>query len=481
LLFGRKTVSVKLHGTRPWHNCDRRNASIVAANTTLHRTSLWYREEFSHSCYRSGFCILLTMNTEISSSEIILESLKEHGKGELFFRADGLEFEERRADTRRQYLESHPEIDAKYLDAMQKAAITPGMTRNEVIVAWGLLDEDTRTVFGHVTDDGRTAYAYFTGFAVGEPFALYIKDEVVTGVRQTDELVPPHELELTMRLAEENHRLFYFYEGKDGQLRGSNVEQYHMDWDTQHHHLYTIETVVPCGLREVEAQLRVKGLIRQYEIALLRLGYDSRTAPDELRTRVALSTLPYPHIRKQQTTLKTIEAPQVPNAPIPLPPSSRESLVDPVLGPPEKWRAYLAFGHQQEVAFPFGGDQVELITVKWQMERLFRVEQVPLLVNDISLYDLVEAEWHDGDLVPHFKRVVEKSGYRTIRAVVTDSEGEASVRHFAKLNTADRKRYRYEKEVLAFTTSESELDKIAKEWLSYLPVSWVYTDTLSQD
>jgi hypothetical protein len=426
------------------------------------------------------------MNVEVNSGEIISECLKEYGKGNLFVRADGLGFEERRAEARRQYLESHAAIDPEYRQAIMTAAITPGMTREEVIAAWGLLAEDTRTVFGHVTDDRRTAYAYFKGLDVGACYALYLKDDVVLGVRQTDELVPPHEHELTMRLAEENYGLFYFYDGTDGQMRGSNVEQYHMDWDTQHLHLYTIETVVPCGLREVERHLRAKGLIRQYEIALLRLGYDSRTAPDELRTRVALSTLPYPHERpresdEQETTPVTTAAAQVPNSPIPLPPSSLEPPEDPTLGPPEKWFAYLAFGHQQEVAFPSTDDQVELVKVEWKRARLFRVAQVTLLVNDVSLYDLVEAEWRDGDLIPHFKRVAERSGHRTIRAVVTDLESEASIRHFAKLNTTDRKRYRYEKGVLAFTISESELDEIAKEWLGYLPLSWVYTDTLSQD
>src|SRR3989442_15603538 len=44
LLVGPKTVSVKLHGTSPWHHCNRENAfPYVAANMTLHRTSLWYR------------------------------------------------------------------------------------------------------------------------------------------------------------------------------------------------------------------------------------------------------------------------------------------------------------------------------------------------------------------------------------------------------------------------------------------------------
>jgi hypothetical protein len=64
--------------------------------------------------------------------------------------------------------------------------------------------------------------------------------------------------------------------------------------------------------------------------------------------------------------------------------------------------------------------------------------------------------------------------------LMTDPAREDSIRHFAKLHVADRNRYRYEKPVLAFTIVEPELDELMKEWLGYLPVTWVYTDTLSQ-
>jgi hypothetical protein len=425
------------------------------------------------------------MSFEVNSGRIISECLKEHGKGNLFFRADGLEFEERRELARRTYLESHPEIDPAHRQAILKAAITPGMTQNDVITAWGLFEEDTRTVFGHVTDDRRAAYAYFTGFAVGKGYALCFKDEVVMGVLETDDLVPPHEQELTMRLAEETG-LFYFYEGDDGQMRGSTADQYHMDWDTQHLRLYTVEVVPPRSLRSIESHISTRGLRREYEIALLRLGYDSRTAPDELRTRVALSILPYSGERsdvipEEESRVPGTDPPaHVPDSPIPLPASSLEPPEDPASVPLEKWFAYIAFGHQKEVAFRCINDQVELLRVEWVRERLFSIEQVPLLVNGVSLYDLIEVEWQGGDLIPRFKRVIEKRGHRTIRAIVTDPEREASIRHFAKLNTADRKQYRYEKGVLAFTIAESELDEIATEWLGYLPLSWVYTDTLSQ-
>jgi hypothetical protein len=241
------------------------------------------------------------MNSEVNSfavnsNEIISECLKEYGKGELFFRADGLEFEERRTQVRSKYLASDPEVEPEYREAILQAAITPGMTMEQVIAAWGLLEEDTRTVFGHVAADEHSAYAYFTGFNVRGQHALYLKDYVVLGVRQTDELIPPHEKELDMRIAEETG-LFYFYDGNDGQLRGSNVDQYHMDWDTQHLRLYVIEIVPPSSVLRIKDYVRAKGLSREYERALLKLGYDSRTAPIEIRTGVALSIIPYPRLR----------------------------------------------------------------------------------------------------------------------------------------------------------------------------------------
>src|SRR6185503_20837454 len=103
------------------------------------------------------------MDIDINSGEIISECLKEYGQGKLFARTDGLQFEPRRAEVRRAYLEAHPETDPQHREAILNAAITPGMTRDEVIAAWGLLEEDTRTSFGHVTEDRWIAFAYFTG------------------------------------------------------------------------------------------------------------------------------------------------------------------------------------------------------------------------------------------------------------------------------------------------------------------------------
>jgi hypothetical protein len=418
------------------------------------------------------------MVTKTNSSEIITECLKEHGKGEIFPRTDGLQFEARRAAARHRYLEAHLQLSSEHRQLILQAAATPGMTREDVIAAWGLLEEDTRTVFGHVTDDRLSAYAYFKGFAIGALHALYLKDDVVVGIRQTDELVQPHEDELAMRLAEENAGLHYFYEGNDDRLRGSDVDQFHIDWDTLHHHLYRVEVVMPIDDGRIKRRIEAKGLIKEYEIRLLRLGHESWTAPTELRSLVALGLLPYPDRDEPDAPGPSSGAQTLaPGSVVALPPSSLTSEPGASL-PPAEWSAYVAEGGQH-AAFPAAAGEVELLKVEWVREQLFRVGRVPLRVNGVSLDDLVELEWLAGEAVPRFKQVAERRA-RTIRALMTDPAREDSVRHFAKLHVADRKRYRYEKPVLAFTIVEPELDELMKEWLGYLPVTWVYTDTLSQ-
>jgi hypothetical protein len=416
------------------------------------------------------------MVTQTNSSEIISECLQKYGNGELFPRTDGLQFEARRAEARRRYLESHPLLDPEHRQAILQAAATPGMTREDLIAAWGLLEEDTRMVFGHVTEDRLNAYAYFKGFAVGEAYALYLRDDIVVGIRQTAELVAPHEDELAMRFAEEHEGLHYFYAGGDGRLRGSDVDQFHIDWDSLHLHFYRVEVVAPTTDSRIKRLIQANGLVKEYEIRLLRLGYESWTAPTELRARVALSLLPYP---ENQPVKSPAAAPTLaPGSVVALPPSSLDSRAA-APAPPAEWSAYIAGSRKQEAAFPAGDGEVELVKVEWVRERIFCVDQVPLKVNGLSLYDLVELEWVDGDAVPRFKQVVERRG-RTIRAVMNDPAREDSMRHFAKVHVAERKRYRYEKPVLAFTIVEPELDALMKEWLSYLPASWVYTDTLTQ-
>ena len=439
---------------------------------------------------------LMLLQFEVTSDEIICECLKQYGKGELFRRNDGLQFEERRAQIRREYLESHPETTHR--QAIMKAAVTPGMTRAELIAAWGLIEEDTRMAFGHVTEERRRAFACFTGIEVGTRYALFFQDDILWGVCETDELVPPHRLELDMRFAERGN-LFYFYDGKDGQLRGSNVDQFNMDWDTAHLHLYSIDTVPPSSAAKIESQLRANGVWEEYERILDESGFQPNTVAAQVRIRVALSLLPYPPRADVDAREGMTESPPDTQIPDERPPiilgapmlespastadSNARSLIadGPRLMPPAEWFEHVAGGRQHEAAFPTIDGKVELVEVEWQEERLFRVKRAPLLVNGVSSYDIVEVEWHEGEIIPHFKRVVENWGERTVRVTAVGAHRRGSMSEFLKLHMQRfHPNYHHENNVLTFTISGPELREDTRNWLDYLDASWIYTDTLTQ-
>ena len=340
------------------------------------------------------------MPVDIISSEIIYECLKEHGKGSRFSRTDGLQFEARRAELRREYLERHPETAPEHREAILQAAVTPGMTKPEVTAAWGLLEEDTRTAFGHVTEDDHNAFAYFTGFAVGESYALCFKDDVVVAVRQTEELVPPHELELEMRLAEETRGLFYFFQSAGAvgltnaeavRLTGSDNDHYHGDWIQQQSPASRDEEIVRWSVSEIEQHLKTKGLHPEYLAELERLGLERESLSVAECAGVALRILPYPPLLEKVEQKPILD---VRGEPITL------------RMPPEEWFWHVADGRRREVAFPTIDGRVELLNVQWSKGRLFVLNQIPLLVNGVSQFDLIEAEWQDGEPIPRFKRVV---------------------------------------------------------------------------
>jgi hypothetical protein len=404
------------------------------------------------------------MNVEITSYQLISECLKEYGKGDLFFRADGLQSDKRRAELRLAYLEAHPKTKAEHRDAIAKAAITPGMTKSEVTAAWGLLEEDTRMVFGHVTDDTLAVYACFTGFAVGESYALYFKDDVVIGVRQTEELVPPHEHELAMRLAEEYRGLFYFRDegGKKG-LMGNAIDLDHADWQREFDEFSEMESVPLCSRQMIEEHVKAKGLFPEYLHALQRLGVDGENVSE--CARVALEVLPYPPLALGPDE-QGIEG-------YPFPPRGMPDL------PPEKWFWYVGYGRPRQAIFPAIDGTGELLDVQWIKERLFRVNQVPLRVNGVSQFDHVEVEWMNGDLTPRFKRVVWNQGYRTIR-VLAEGKTEGYLDEFVRNYVArpHHGSFRYEGDVLALTTYV--IGSEFQSQLELLGASWIYTDTLNQ-
>ena len=115
---------------------------------------------------------------------IIDQCRKRYGEGEVFYRADGLAFEGRRAAKRAAYLGAHPETRPEYRELIERGGLTPGMSHAESVAAWGLIEEDTRDTGGRSTADERHHYAYYFGFNVGRPYVLYLIDDTVVGVEE---------------------------------------------------------------------------------------------------------------------------------------------------------------------------------------------------------------------------------------------------------------------------------------------------------
>ena len=231
---------------------------------------------------------------DVSSYDIIAECRKRHGAGELFPRTDGLEQEERRAAQRRRFLEANPDISAEHRDAILKAAVTPGMTRGEATAAWGLLDEDTANVYGHVVESRPVVYAYFTGFNVGATYALYMSDEVLAGVRETRDLIEPHPREADMKLVERYLGLFSFYEVSNDKVLGSDMDEYRNPPDILAMALHRTEPIPRFSedeeaLKILEMRMVGHGVYSDYLEALRRMGTDDEHATLAQRCEAAAS------------------------------------------------------------------------------------------------------------------------------------------------------------------------------------------------
>ncbi len=118
---------------------------------------------------------------------IIDECRKRYGAGGVFYRGDGLAFEERRAAKRAAYLEAHPETSPEYRELIEKGGLTPGMSHGESIAAWALITEDMRDAALRRTENEHHTYVYYWGFNVGRPYVLYLIDDTVVGVHEDTE------------------------------------------------------------------------------------------------------------------------------------------------------------------------------------------------------------------------------------------------------------------------------------------------------
>lgn len=230
----------------------------------------------------------------LSPYDIIDECRRRYGAGELFPRTDGLQEEESRAAQRRRFLEANPDITSEHRAAILKAAVTPGMSRGEVTAAWGLLDEDTAEVYGHVVERRSGGYAYFTGFNVGKTYALYLSDEVVVGIRETRDLIEPHPREADMKLADRYLGLFCFYELSNGVLLGTDMDEYRNPPDILAMNMHRTEPIPRFSedeeaMKSLEMRLVGHGVYSDYLEALRRMGTDVERATLAQRGEAAAS------------------------------------------------------------------------------------------------------------------------------------------------------------------------------------------------
>lgn len=122
--------------------------------------------------------------------------------------------------------------------------------------------------------------------------------------------------------------------------------------------------------------------------------------------------------------------------------------------PPDEWWADSYAKGNVRVNFYDMHGRVESIAATWSEDGVFEFElaETPLLVNGVSIGDVVEVEWRPGEVTPYFVRVKEKSPYRTVRVEISRPEANnPRLKEFVRRYTSGP---RIEGEVLAFSVFE---------------------------
>ena len=96
--------------------------------------------------------------------------------------------------------------------------------------------------------------------------------------------------------------------------------------------------------------------------------------------------------------------------------------------PPNEWFAAAADGAPQHVACRDIDGGTELVEAEWVKENVFCILEIPLLVDGVTLWDEVEADWEGGDPTPRFVRVRKGSPVRHIRVRASEREVEKILR-----------------------------------------------------
>lgn len=153
--------------------------------------------------------------------------------------------------------------------------------------------------------------------------------------------------------------------------------------------------------------------------------------------------------------------------------------------PPEEWFAAVAEGRQQRVAFRDVNGDTEFVRAEWVEENRFELQESPLLVDGVAVWDVVEVEWREGSVEPHFlRRVPEESwGCRPIRTRVSAKEVKKFLEYCDRANIPSFERPRYERGIFVTAIRPEAIEyyrEMDRDALYLLPGEWFFTDTGTQ-
>ena len=77
--------------------------------------------------------------------------------------------------------------------------------------------------------------------------------------------------------------------------------------------------------------------------------------------------------------------------------------------PPDEWFIQSYAKDDVRVNFYDVHGQVEAISAFWREGNVFWLDETPLLVDGVSMEDVVEVEWRENEITPYFVQVTEKS------------------------------------------------------------------------
>lgn len=188
------------------------------------------------------------------------------------------------------------------------------------------------------------------------------------------------------------------------------------------------------AVRRLEKLIEKRGLLEEYGQLLNAVGANMQSATVEQRCQALVDvpyTIPPPPpdpVVEMPPAAPPIAVPPDPVLVLPATLEEKPTEVEPKRDlpqlPDEWWLTYLP-NEEVPVIFKDDNGEIERIEAIWASDNLFEIRQEPLRVNGVSVDDVIEVRWEEGDLTPIFDRLNEKSQFGTIRVNVKKLSGKS--------------------------------------------------------